>query len=99
MAIAANARVPDSDVHVGLDDSSTTLEGSSFLWYPWSRAAYALLERDSSLSPAARDRAARERAALTLRTEEVTRYLDNGLPYQLAEHLLCIRIASDGVAR
>ncbi|HET9384914.1 MAG TPA: TIR domain-containing protein [Gemmatimonadales bacterium] len=99
LSIPANARVPDSDVHVALGDSSTTLEGSSFLWYPWSRAALSILARDDSLSDDLRERARHEAAALTLRTEELTNYLDNGLPYQLAEHLLCIRIASDGTAK
>jgi hypothetical protein len=98
-SINANARVPDSDVHVALGDSSTTLEGSSFLWYPWSRAAFALLARDGDLTREAREHAARERAALTLRTEELTEYLDAGLPYQLAEHLLCIRIGTDGAVQ
>jgi hypothetical protein len=96
LSIRSNARVPDSDVHVALGESSTTLEGSSFLWYPWSRAALSLLARDGDLTSDARERARHEAAALTMRTEELTTYLDNGLPYQLAEHLLCIRIGADG---
>ena len=99
LSIRSNARVPDSDVHVALDDSSTTLEGSSFLWYPWSRAALSIIARDTSLTRELRERARHEAAALTLRTEELKNYLDNGLPYQLAEQLLCIRIATDGVAK
>jgi hypothetical protein len=99
MSIRANARVPDSDVHVALGDSSITLEGSSFLWYPWSRAALMLLAADDDLPRDARERARREAAALTLRTEELEGYLNNGLPYQLAENLLCIRIATDGAVR
>jgi hypothetical protein len=91
--IRANARIPDSDQHVHLGTSSTLLEGSTFLWYPWARAAFALLAQDAGLSADDRSRAARLRAALTLRTEELSHYLDNGLPYLLAENLLCISLA------
>jgi hypothetical protein len=94
--IPANARVPDSDVHVALGESSDTLEGSSFLWYPWSRAALALLARDPDLARDVREQARREVATLTMRTEELSEYLDGGLPYQIAEHLFCIRIAAVG---
>lgn len=93
--IRVNARIPDSDQHVHLGTSSTLLEGSTFLWYPWARATFALLAKDPALSADDRSRAARLRAALTFRTEELSAYLDNGMPYLLAENLLCIRLATD----
>ena len=93
--IHANARVPDSDAHVALGETSTTLEGNSFLWYPWARAALALQACDGELSGDVRERARHDAAALTLRTEELRTYLDIAMPYQLSEHLLCIRIAAD----
>ena len=99
LSIRANARVPDTDVHVTLGQASETLEGSSFLWYPWSRAAMTLLAHDAELPPEVRERARREAAALTLRTEELTEYLNNGLPYQLAENLFSIRIATDAAVK
>ncbi len=92
--IPANARVPDSDVHIDTDGEGLILEGTSFLWYPWGRAAFAMLANDETLPDAARDRAARQLAALTLRTGELTAYLDRGLPYQLAENLLSIQLVS-----
>lgn len=97
--IDANARVPDSDVHVALGEASTTLEGGSFLWYPWARAALTLQARDPDLATDVRERARHDAAALTLRTEELRRYLDGAMPFQLAEHLLCIRMTTEAAAR
>ena len=92
--IAGNARVPDSDVHIDTDGEGLILEGTSFLWYPWARAAFAVLAHDQTLPAATRERAARQLAALTLRTDELTRYLERGLPYQLAENLLSIQLVN-----
>jgi hypothetical protein len=85
LQIRSSARVPDADQH--LVGSSVVLEGSTFLWYPWSLAALALLSTDPDVSPSVRAEAARQRAQLTLRTEELTSYLENALPYQIADLL------------
>lgn len=90
LQIRSSARVPDADQH--LVGSSVVLEGSTFLWYPWSLAALALLSTDPDVSASVRAEAGRQRAQLTLRTEELTAYLENALPYQIAENLLGLGI-------
>lgn len=94
MPIQTNARVPDTDQH--LAGSEELLEGSTFLWYPWSLAAFEILSRETTLSDDLQSIAARRRADLSLRAIDLDERLSRALPYQVAENLFCVRVATAG---
>jgi hypothetical protein len=83
-----DTRVPDADVH--LRPTDRVLEGSTFLWFPWTLATVSDLTLDQDLTADARKTADRFRDELLSRHEEITEGLGVALTYALGEHLICV---------
>ena len=86
-----DTRVPDVDVH--LRPTNRVLEGSTFLWFPWTVATLSDLTIDQDLSADARKEADRFRDDLLSRHEEITEGLGVALTYALAENVICVEHA------
>jgi hypothetical protein len=90
-SIADNSRIPDSDLY--LLPTAQVLEGSTFLWFPWSVATLTNLANDKELSSDDRRTATKLRThLLSLRDEELEN-LDQALTYELAETLIGVQFA------
>jgi hypothetical protein len=83
-----DTRVPDVDVH--LRPTDRVLEGSTFLWFPWTLATLSDLTVDQDVSAEARKTADRFRDELLSRHEEITEGLGVALTYALGEYLVCV---------
>lgn len=101
--IAHNHRLHDSDrylpqasatISVGNDESvcscPVTIEGSTFLWYPWSFAAAKNLSVDSTLSEDRQKAAARIADRLLGRLSESAEFVSKELNYVTGEFLVCL---------
>ena len=65
-----------------------TVEGSTFLWYPWSLAAAKALTIDSSLAPAQRERALEIVNTLEARLSDSKELIGTGFTYVIAEFVI-----------
>jgi hypothetical protein len=65
-----------------------TVEGSTFLWYPWSLAAARALASDQTLTADERERARQVAATLGQRAAEAQSWLDREYHYATAEFLI-----------
>jgi hypothetical protein len=83
-----DTRVPDADVH--LRPTDRVLEGSTFLWFPWTLATLSDLTLDQDLSPDDRKAADGFRDEFLSRHEEISEGLGVALTYALAENLICV---------
>jgi hypothetical protein len=90
-AARLDTRVPDVDVH--LRPTDRVLEGSTFLWFPWTLATLSDLTVDQDLTAEARRTADHFRDELLSRHEEITEGLGVALTYALGEHLICVEHA------
>jgi hypothetical protein len=86
-----DTRVPDADVH--LRPTNRVLEGSTFLWFPWTVATLSDLTIDPDLTPDAQKTADRFRDELLSRHKEITEGLGVALTYALAENLIGVEHA------
>jgi len=86
-----DTRVPDADVH--LRPTNRVLEGSTFLWFPWTVATLTDLTVDQDVTADARKTADRFRDELLSRHEEITEGLGVALTYALAENLIGVEHA------
>jgi hypothetical protein len=66
------------------------LEGSTFLWFPWTLATLSDLTLDQDLSPDDRKAADGFRDEFLSRHEEISEGLGVALTYALAENLICV---------
>jgi hypothetical protein len=78
--------MPDADV--SLRPTQRMLEGSTFLWFPWTLAVVSDLAVDSELSGDQRQHAGQARDSLFAKHDEVIGSVDSALTYEVAENLL-----------
>src|SRR5262249_29033447 len=76
-----DTRVPDPDVH--LRPTDRVLEGSTFLWFPWTVATLSDFTLDEDLSADARHAADQLRDEMLSKHDEVTEGLGTALTYEL----------------
>ncbi len=88
-----DTRVPDVDVH--LRPTNRVLEGSTFLWFPWTVATLSDFTVDQDLPADAQKSADRFRDDLLSRHQEITEGLGVALTYALAENLIGVEHALD----
>jgi hypothetical protein len=88
--------VPDPDVH--LRPTSRVLEGSTFLWFPWTVATLSDFTVDQDLTADLRKAADGLRDELLSRHEEIVQGLDVALTYALSENLIGVAHALDVLA-
>jgi hypothetical protein len=88
-----DTRVPDVDVH--LRPTDRVLEGSTFLWFPWTVATLSDLTVDQDLTKDERKLADRFRDELLSRHDEISQGLGVGLTYALGENLIAVKHALD----
>jgi hypothetical protein len=86
-----DTRVPDVDVH--LRPTDRVLEGSTFLWFPWTVATLSDFTVDQSLTADARHAADLLRDEMLSKHDEVTEGLGTALTYELAESTIGINHA------
>jgi len=89
----ADTRVPDADVHLNTKTTNRVLEGSTFLWFPWTVATLSDLTIDQELTADARKAADRVRDDLLSRHEEIVEDLGVALTYKLSENLIGVEHA------
>jgi hypothetical protein len=83
-----DTRTPDVDVH--LRPTDRVLEGSTFLWFPWTVATLSDFTVDESLSTEERQAADQLRDEMLSKHDEVSEGLGTALSYQLSENLIGI---------
>jgi hypothetical protein len=98
--VGRNDRLHDSDRYLPTTFSEgddrlacrypVTIEGSTFLWYPWSFAASKTLSSDAQLSSEQRNIAARINSRLLARLSESAALAIKELNYVSAEFLVCV---------
>jgi hypothetical protein len=86
-----DTRIPDVDVH--LRPTDRVLEGSTFLWFPWTVATLSDLTLDQDLTSDERKAADRVRDDLLSRHEDVVQGLGVALTYALSENLIGVEHA------
>jgi hypothetical protein len=92
-----DTRVPDVDVH--LRPTDRVLEGSTFLWFPWTVATLSDLTLDDDVTADMRKAADRFRDELLSRHEEIIEGLDVALTYALSENLIGVEHALDVLSK
>lgn len=90
-SISDNSRIPDSDLYLFPTDQ--VLEGSTFLWFPWSLATLTNLATDKEVSNDDRRLATRLRARLLALHGEELHYLEQAFTYELAETMIGVEFA------
>jgi hypothetical protein len=75
---------------VHLRPTDRVLEGSTFLWFPWTVATLSDFTVDESLSTEDREAADRLRDEMLSKHDEVSEGLGTALSYQLSENLIGI---------
>ena len=108
-AVGENDRLHNSDRYVSSAPEATSqagcncppfaIEGSTFLWYPWSLAAARALSVERSLSKDERQRAGSIANSLLKRFSEYHSVLKTGMSYQAAELILSAHINEELSAR
>ena len=88
-----DTRTPDVDVH--LRPTDRVLEGSTFLWFPWTVATLSDFTVDQSLSAEDQKTADQLRDEMLSKHDEVAEGLGTALSYELSENLIGIRHALD----
>jgi TIR domain-containing protein len=81
------------DIDQGFDDTDYKIEGSTFLWCPWSLAALHALSIDAELSADERDQATKLRGEVIKKIQESSDDIGTGGTYELAETLFCVAYA------
>ncbi len=90
---AANQRLHDSEQLISKLDFR--LEGSTFLWYPWTLAACAKVFADEQAGPAAGS-ARRCVVDLGLKADEVRQHIEKEYMYVWSENVLAAALAAGG---
>jgi hypothetical protein len=90
-SITENTRIPDADLY--LFPTNQVLEGSTFLWFPWSLATLTNLVDDPQLSRDDRREAAKLRSRLLAMAADEQDNIEQAMTYELAESLFCLRYA------
>ncbi len=75
-----------------------TIEGSTFLWYPWSVAAARALADDQELAPEQRQRATSLARRLVERLSDASSFVSGGFNYVNAEFLITVLPARPAAA-
>lgn len=83
-----NERLPDFDQHLVTIEHQ--LEGSTYLWFPWTVLALDRLRSDVELTPAVREGAEKRLLDLLERVDEIVEHVGQGGTYELAEYLLAL---------
>lgn len=101
-SLSANMRMHDSDRYIRRNRPATsggdpgcycpfTIEGSTFLWYPWTLATATALSRDAETSAEQRSEAEAVVATLAARLPEGRPLVNEGFSYVSAEFLIGVR--------
>ena len=83
-----DSRTPDADVHIS--GTEFVLEGSTFLWFPWTLTVLHHISVEEHLSYLERSLATRLKMQMLLRWNELNAHTQESFPYVTAENLFCI---------